>query len=159
MTVTDTAATVAPQQAGDVQSAEQPVTPKPERQPGPMKTRTGAEALVINAPKGTRVFTAGGDKGGKIAELLRTKPEMSRKDIAALVGSSQSRVAEVARVLGIAKARPAKAETGESAPQPRKQRPSAPDRFHLTIVEPPQSPPHCVGLDLFLGTDHYPVGA
>lgn len=89
--------------------------PKPERQPGPMTTRTGAKALVIEAPKGTRVFTAGGDKGGKIAELLQTKPEMSRKDIAALVGCSQSRVAEVARVLGIAQARPkTEAEAAEA---------------------------------------------
>jgi hypothetical protein len=85
-------------------------TPKPDRQPGPITTRTGAQALVINAPKGTRVFTAGGDKGAKIAELLTSKPEMSRKEIAALVGSSQSRVAEVARVLGLSKAREPKAE-------------------------------------------------
>ena len=93
-------------------------TPKPERQPGPITTRTGAQALVINAPKGTRVFTAGGDKGAKIAELLTSKPEMSRKEIAALVGSSQSRVAEVARVLGLSKAREPKAEAEPAAADP-----------------------------------------
>lgn len=104
-----------------------PNAPKPEPQPkaekplGPMTTRTGAEALVIKAPKGQRVFTAGGDKGQKIKELLTTKPEMARKEIAALVGCSQSRVAEVARVLGISQPRAA-ASNGETAtaeaPQP-----------------------------------------
>src|SRR5262245_28363987 len=73
---------------------------------GPTQTRTGAAATVIQGPRGKRVFTAGGDKGAKIAELLKTKPEMPRKEIAALVGCSQSRVAEVARVLGLASARP-----------------------------------------------------
>jgi hypothetical protein len=86
--------------------------PKPDKPLGPMTTRTGAEALVIQAPKGQRVFTAGGDKGAKIAELLKTKPEISRKEIAAMVGCSQSRVAEVARVLGISKSR---AETAAAA--------------------------------------------
>lgn len=98
--------------------------PKPRRKSqledlpiGPMKTRTGAEATVIQGPKGKRVFTAGGDKGGKIAELLRTRPDLPRKDIAAMVGCSQSRVAEVARVLGLATARPpaAPAENGTEA--------------------------------------------
>lgn len=80
---------------------------------GNTTTRTGAAATVIQGPKGKRVFTAGGDKGAKIAELLKTKPEMSRKDIAGLVGCSQSRVAEVARVLGLSVARP-QTSTGPS---------------------------------------------
>jgi len=101
-TVTDTETIEAPASAGG--EGEAPA-PKPDRPLGPMTTRTGAPALVIKAPKGQRVFTAGGDKGNKIAELLQTKPELSRKDIAGIVGCSQSRVAEVARVLGLSKSR------------------------------------------------------
>jgi len=85
---------------------------------GPTQTRTGAAATVIQGPKGKRVFTAGGDKGAKIAELLKTKPEMPRKEIAALVGCSQSRVAEVARVLGLASARPPSTTGPESGDAP-----------------------------------------
>lgn len=85
---------------------------------GPTKTRTGAEATVIQGPNGKRVFTAGGDKGGKIAELLRTRNDLSRKDIAAMVGCSQSRVAEVARVLGLATARPAPSPPAENGEKP-----------------------------------------
>lgn len=92
-----------------------PKAPAPPKPLGPMTTRTGAEALVIAAPKGQRVFTAGGDKGAKIKELLTTKPEMPRKEIAALVGCSQSRVAEVARVLGISKSREESAAAASEA--------------------------------------------
>lgn len=101
-------------------AAEKPApAPKPDKPLGPMTTRTGAEALVIKAPKGQRVFTAGGDKGQKIKELLTTKPDMPRKEIAALVGCSQSRVAEVARVLGISKSREeTAAANGEAAAAP-----------------------------------------
>ena len=81
---------------------------------GPMQTRTGAAATVIQGPSGKRVFTAGGDKGGKIAELLKTRPDLPRKEIAAMVGCSQSRVAEVARVLGLAAARPKAEPTAEA---------------------------------------------
>jgi len=110
-------AEVAPDAAATEEKA--PPAPKPDKPLGPMTTRTGAEALVIKAPKGQRVFTAGGDKGAKIKELLTTKPEMPRKEIAALVGCSQSRVAEVARVLGISKSREeAAASNGETAEAP-----------------------------------------
>lgn len=104
--------------AGDPATDEaKAATPKVDDRPlGPTTTRTGAAAMVIKSPKGKRVFTAGGDKGAKIAELLKTKPEMPRREIAALVGCSQSRVAEVARVLGLANPRPA--STGEPAPEP-----------------------------------------
>lgn len=84
---------------------------------GPTQTRTGAAATVIQGPNGKRIFTAGGDKGGKIAELLKTRPDLPRKEIAAMVGCSQSRVAEVARVLGLAAARP-KSEPAADAEQP-----------------------------------------
>jgi hypothetical protein len=108
-TVTTTETPAAPA-ADEAEAAEKPAKqPAPPKPLGPMTTRTGAPALVIAAPKGQRVFTAGGDKGAKIAELLKTKPEMPRKEIAALVGCSQSRVAEVARVLGLSQARPAPA--------------------------------------------------
>jgi len=56
------------------------------------------------------------DKGAKIKELLTTKPDMPRKEIAALVGCSQSRVAEVARVLGISKSREEAAAAAEAEP-------------------------------------------
>jgi hypothetical protein len=119
--VTDTATTetAAAEASPDAAATEAtPKAPKPDKPLGPMTTRTGAEALVIKAPKGQRVFTAGGDKGAKIAELLKTKPEMPRKEIAALVGCSQSRVAEVARVLGISKSREESAAAqAESQPQ------------------------------------------
>jgi len=76
------------------------------REPGPTVTRSGAKGLVIETEGGTRTFTAGGDKGSRIAEyLLDDKTDLSRKQIAELVGCSQSRVAEVARVLGLTKAR------------------------------------------------------
>jgi hypothetical protein len=108
--------TEAPAEAAAATEEKAPPAPKPDKPLGPMTTRTGAEALVIKAPKGQRVFTAGGDKGQKIKELLTTKPEMPRKEIAALVGCSQSRVAEVARVLGISKSREESAATnGEAA--------------------------------------------
>lgn len=111
--VTETEA-IAP--AGDQPADETPKAPKVDERPlGPTTTRTGAAAMVIKSPKGKRVFTAGGDKGAKIAELLKTKPEMPRREIAALVGCSQSRVAEVARVLGLANPRPA--STGEPVPE------------------------------------------
>jgi hypothetical protein len=106
-----------PATPADPNAPVQEPAPKAEKPLGPMTTRTGAEALVIAAPKGQRVFTAGGDKGAKIAELLKTKPEMPRKEIAALVGCSQSRVAEVARVLGISQARSAAAPAAETQPQ------------------------------------------
>jgi hypothetical protein len=98
---------------------------------GPTKTRTGAEATVIEGPQGKRIFTAGGDKGGKIAELLRSRPDLPRKEIATMVGCSQSRVAEVARVLGLAAARPKPTPTPESAnapadsPEPAAEAPSS----------------------------------
>jgi hypothetical protein len=109
----DTAGQAAPPTDGETQSAAP--QPKPEKPLGPMTTRTGAPALVIKAPQGQRVFTAGGDKGAKIAELLQTKPEMPRKEIAAMVGCSQSRVAEVARVLGISKSRAETQAANEAA--------------------------------------------
>jgi len=120
-TVTTTEPTTdAPAEAAATEETKAPAAPKPDKPLGPMTTRTGAEALVIKAPKGQRVFTAGGDKGQKIKELLTTKPDMPRKEIAALVGCSQSRVAEVARVLGISKSREesAAASNGETAEEP-----------------------------------------
>ena len=82
------------------------------REPGPTTTRTGAQALTIETDSGTRTFTAGGEKGQHIAELLKSKPDMTRKEIAEVVGCSQSRVAEVARVLGLTKPR------SEAKPEP-----------------------------------------
>jgi hypothetical protein len=79
------------------------------REPGPTTTRTGAQALAVETEAGVRTFTAGGEKGERIKELLTTREDLSRKEIAELVGSSQSRVAEVARVLGLTRKREAKA--------------------------------------------------
>ena len=93
---------------------------------GPTKTRTGAEATVIQGPQGKRVFTAGGDKGQKIAELLRTRSDLPRKEIAAMVGCSQSRVAEVARVLGLASARPTATTPEEPPTEPQPTEPAQP---------------------------------
>lgn len=78
--------------------------PKEPLTPGPTTTRTGAAGLVIETPHGTRTFTAGGSKGEAAAELLR-EGKLSRKEIAEKVGCSPSRVAEVARVLGLTKER------------------------------------------------------
>lgn len=66
---------------------------------GPLTTRTGAKALSVKG----RVFTAGGEKGDAIKHLLEERKDLTRKEIAAMVGCSQSRVAEVARVLGLQK--------------------------------------------------------
>jgi hypothetical protein len=85
--------------------ADEPVAEKPAKTPrekivredGPATTTTGAPALVVEG----RTFTAGGGKGEAIAHLLKTRPDMSNKDIAATVGCSNSRVSEVARVLGL----------------------------------------------------------
>lgn len=129
VTATDTPTQPAPtpDQPADP-NAPQPEKPEPapkaDKPLGPMTTRTGAEALVIKAPKGQRVFTAGGDKGQKIKELLTTKPEMPRKEIAALVGCSQSRVAEVARVLGISKSREESAASNGEAAAPAEAQPA-----------------------------------
>lgn len=120
--VTDTTTETAPDAAaatagGSNGEAAEPKTKRSQLDDlplGPMKTRTGAEATVIQGPQGKRVFTAGGDKGAKIAELLRTRTDLPRKEIAAMVGCSQSRVAEVARVLGLAAARPKPVATEET---------------------------------------------
>jgi hypothetical protein len=80
--------------------AEKAEKPKKEPAPdGPLTTRTGAQALSVKG----RVFTAGGEKGDAIKTLLETRSDLTRKEIAAMVGCSQSRVAEVARVLGLQK--------------------------------------------------------
>jgi hypothetical protein len=74
-------------------------TPKPPKEPRPdgaFETRNGSAALV---EKG-RTFTAGGAKGDAIKQLLLAG-ELTRKQIAETVGCSQSRVAEVAKVLGL----------------------------------------------------------
>ena len=75
------------------------------REPGPTTTRTGAQALAVETDAGVRTFTAGGEKGQRINELLTTRQDLSRKEIAEMVGCSQSRVAEVARVLGLTRKR------------------------------------------------------
>lgn len=86
--------------AAEAQPAEKaekkPKEPIPD---GPLVTRTGAKALAVK----NRVFTAGGEKGDAVKTLLETRPDLTRKEIAAMVGCSQSRVAEVARVLGLQK--------------------------------------------------------
>lgn len=82
------------------EAAEKPAKAPREkivREDGPATTTTGANALVVKG----RTFTAGGGKGEAIAHLLKTRPDMSNKDIAASVGCSNSRVSEVARVLGL----------------------------------------------------------
>jgi hypothetical protein len=82
------------------ENGEKPVkAPKEPVPDGPLTTRTGAKALSVKG----RVFTAGGEKGDAIKTLLETRPDLTRKEIAAMVGCSQSRVAEVARVLGLQK--------------------------------------------------------
>ena len=86
-----------PEQPVEAQKAEKkPKEPIPD---GPLTTRTGAKALAVK----NRVFTAGGEKGDAVKTLLETRPDLTRKEIAAMVGCSQSRVAEVARVLGLQK--------------------------------------------------------
>jgi hypothetical protein len=90
------------------EEAAKPAKVAEVREPGPTTTRTGAQALAVETEAGVRTFTAGGEKGERIKELLTTKPELSRKEIAEIVGSSQSRVAEVARVLGLTRKREVK---------------------------------------------------
>lgn len=86
-----------PTEAQPAQAAEKkPKEPIPD---GPLTTRTGAKALAVK----NRIFTAGGEKGDAVKTLLETRPDLTRKEIAAMVGCSQSRVAEVARVLGLQK--------------------------------------------------------
>lgn len=85
---------------GEAAETEKPAkAPKEPVPDGPLTTRTGAKALSVKG----RVFTAGGEKGDAIKTLLETRPDLTRKEIAAMVGCSQSRVAEVARVLGLQK--------------------------------------------------------
>jgi hypothetical protein len=91
-------------------AATEEKAPKEPIPDGPRETRTGAKALVVKG----RTFTAGGAKGDAIKHLLETRPDMPRKEIAATVGCSQSRVAEVARVLGLEK-RTMAAKTEEPA--------------------------------------------
>lgn len=83
--------------ASDTVAATEGSAEREPRPDGPMETRTGAKGLVVKG----RTFTAGGPKGDAIKHLLETRPDMARKEIAAIVGCSQSRVAEVARVLGL----------------------------------------------------------
>lgn len=111
---------------------------------GNTKTRTGAEATVIQGPQGKRVFTAGGDKGAKIAELLRTRTDLPRKEIAAMVGCSQSRVAEVARVLGLAAPRPKPDPAAEPAASADAGEPAASTPAADAPAEQPTSQPTTV---------------
>ena len=87
------------------------------REPGPTTTRTGAQALAVETDAGVRTFTAGGEKGQRINELLTTRQDLSRKEIAEMVGCSQSRVAEVARVLGLTRKRDPKSADAEVVEQ------------------------------------------
>ena len=90
-------------------AVKEPKPKAPPREDGPFDTRNGSKALAVKG----RVFTAGGAKGDAIADLLR-KGEMSRKEIAAVVGCSPSRVAEVAKVLGMGTTRATVAKTSEN---------------------------------------------
>ncbi len=90
----------------ETEVAEQPTTPTSPTSNAPLgegQTRTGAKALTVEAANGTkRTFTAGGDKGQAVQALLEAEDNgLTRKEIAEKVGCSPSRVAEVARVLGI----------------------------------------------------------
>lgn len=87
-----------------VEDDTEPAVREPAK-PGPTTTRSGAKALNVETASGVRTFTSGGEKGQRVAELLQGENEYSRKQIAEIVGCSQSRVAEVARVLGITSAR------------------------------------------------------
>lgn len=95
------------------EAAEKSAKVAEAREPGPTTTRTGAQALAVETDAGVRTFTAGGEKGQRINELLTTRQDLSRKEIAEMVGCSQSRVAEVARVLGLTRKREPKAEVVE----------------------------------------------
>lgn len=99
--VEDVSATTpeAPAAEAPAEEAKQEKKPKEPIPDGPLTTRTGAKALAVK----NRVFTAGGEKGDAVKTLLETRPDLTRKEIAAMVGCSQSRVAEVARVLGLQK--------------------------------------------------------